>query len=293
MLPSDLVCEPENVILAPYLGAIRTVTFASDDYRVNLLKRYLLPTKPFHRAYPSPNTFIAAQVDRRVAVDRVRAFIYFRIPKAANSTVSLSLSIQAVSRFEAIEAKRSFARASDLTQSEIDKLAQRFFLFTVARDPFSRIASAYLDKVAENPRKRILINRHLRRPSGTYISFLDFCRFLRDGGLFRNPHWFPQSAFVPCGFDTLHYIGRVETLKVDIGHILERTNPGHEGTLRNWNPHETRATDRLPNLYCRESVEIVRSCYQGDFLGLGYPLDPPWTAKFCNPVNGVSAASKG
>lgn len=243
---------------------------------MNFLKRFILLRSPFHTRFPSPTAYVAEQIDRRVAVDRQRGFIYFRIPKAANSTVTVTLQAAGADVPTSMQAKQSFARASDLGRDEVDHLGERFFLFSVVRDPFARLASAYLHKVMRSPRYQSLVNQHLRRPAQTPIDFLQFCQFIAQGGLHLNPHWFPQRDLIPIGFDALHFIGRVESLESDLRQIMARIGGAREDRLHSWDPHRTNASERLASLYCGESLDIVRRCYRDDFLGLGYEQYPQW-----------------
>src|SRR5690625_4749524 len=134
---------------------------------MSALKTFRLRRSPFHRLYPSPDWAMTAQIDRRVAVDRARSFIYFRIPKAANSTVAATLHPSPAREVSSDIAKRSFSRASSLTYREVRELAERFFLFTVVRDPYSRLASAYLDKdKKDKARRQIVAHRSEERRVG-------------------------------------------------------------------------------------------------------------------------------
>jgi len=216
------------------------------------------------------------EIDRRIAVDRDRGFIYFRVPKAANSTIAATLFPSSKDEVAADTAKRVFARASDLTRQEVDELRARFFLFTVVRDPYSRLASAYLHKVRNGvkARRQVVDNYSCANPDD--VSFLEFCRFLAEGGRSLNPHWYRQVDLIPCGVQQLHYIGRVESLDEAMSYITARIGGGLSGRIRNVRGHGTGAAEKLRELYSAETVAIVRELYAADFATFGYGSEPDW-----------------
>ena len=231
---------------------------------------------PFFRRFPAKHRYMAERVNRRIAVDRRHGYIYFRIPKAANSTVIRNfIELPAGNDFESGSAKESFARVSQLTWSEVRKLEERFFLFTVVRDPFTRAVSAYFDKVQRSPRRTKVVSG-LRRTVEDHISFEEFCDFLESGGLDEDAHWCRQIDLVPCGYERLHAVGRVESLDVDLPGILDRAI-GHRPEIASYRPHQTGAGSRLKEIYTPETVERIRTIYRADFETLGYPMEPGWT----------------
>lgn len=216
------------------------------------------------------------EIDRRIAVDRDRGFIYFRIPKAANSTVAATLFPSDQDEVAADTAKRAFARASDLTRQEVVELRRRFFLFTVVRDPYSRLASAYLHKVRNGIKARRQVVQNYRCGNPDEVSFLEFCRFLAEGGRCLNPHWYRQVDLIPCGVERLHYVGRVESLDEALAHITARIGGGLCGRVRNVRGHGTGSAEKLRELYCAETLAIVRQLYLADFAAFGYSPEPDW-----------------
>ena len=216
------------------------------------------------------------EIDRRIAVDRDRGFIYFRVPKAANSTIAATLFPSSKDEVAADTAKRVFARASDLSRQEVAELRERFFLFTVVRDPFSRLASAYLHKVRNGVKARHQVVEHFRCANPNEVSFLEFCRFLAEGGRNLNPHWYRQVDLIPCGIERLHFVGRMESLDEAMAHIIARIGGGLSGKIRNVRGHGTGAAEKLRELYCAETVAIVHQLYAADFAAFGYRAEPDW-----------------
>src|SRR5210317_1943901 len=99
--------------------------------RINWIRNRLAP---FYRRFPprlSPNI-----VDSRIAVSRDLSYCYFRIPKAANSTIIASLnrasfSGEQPSRYELRLLKTdTYLRPSRLARKDLDRLLQTTFKFT-------------------------------------------------------------------------------------------------------------------------------------------------------------------
>ncbi len=240
---------------------------------------------PFHRRFPSRTYRVAAQVDRRMAVSREARFVFFRVPKAANSTVTATLYAKLAGDLShdptgsSKSIKRYFPRGSRLSASEVDGLAREFHLFTFVRNPYSRLASAYLEKVFNAPphfRARRMLHRFYRREPGEAVSFVEFCRFIDAGGLYQDAHWFPQVTFMPMGVSMLHFIGRVERLTQDLGQVYQHLFGEPLPQVMNKVGHATGASERTRALYDAESAAIVQKHYLADFEQLGYPLEPPW-----------------
>lgn len=236
------------------------------------VKRWRVLKSPFHSVFSPPKRKMVYEIDKRTMVDRERGFIYFRIPKAANSTVVRSLiSSRATSR----EAKKVLPRASALRSNEVQNLSHRFFLFTVVRNPYSRLASAYLDKIVRGKRSDKVLS-FLSNPQKSDVSFLEFCRYLAAGGVHEDPHWYLQCDLIPCGVEKLHFVGRVERLESDLNEVLKRIHGEERGAQRNWTRHATGAESRLAELYCEESIRIVREVYARDFTTFDYSEAPHW-----------------
>jgi len=245
---------------------------------MNILRRWMLSRAPFYRRFPAQDWEIAAAVNMRTVVDRRRGFIYFRIPKAANSTVMVNLSgMDTKGMTRAKDAKRLFDRVDTLTRREVDSLEALFYLFTVVRNPYTRLASSFLDRIArgKSPHVQVVcdalgVSRH------EDIRFHDFCRYLEAGGLDQDPHWYPQVDFIPCGADKLDFVGHVETLDADLNQIMTRIGGAAPAGLLSWSPHATGASGKLSQLYCDESARIVARLYERDFSAFGYSTRRTW-----------------
>lgn len=213
------------------------------------------------------------KLDPRGAYSPLEPFFYNRVPKAANTTITQALfnhTTYRPDRARRDHPKYQFQRPLFLSGHEVKRLETKAWKFTFVRDPYSRVLSAYLDKVG---RKRHQGQRFLswaerhHQPS----SFLGFCRYLEAGGLFLDMHWAPQVSILCLPLELFDFIGRVESLDQDLGRVLETLfDVQLNSPLPRAGTH-TAANDKLTTAYGPEEREIVNRLYADDFEKLGYP----------------------
>jgi len=243
---------------------------------MGLTTRLGVTLSPFFRRFPAKTPDMAERINRRIAVSRKPRYIYFRIPKAANSTVIRNLRhAEEESGFDISREKESFDRPNSLWWWEVRRLRERFFLFTVVRDPYSRALSTYFDKV-ERSNRRSKVSIGLGAAEDESISFERFCDFLENGGLDSDAHWCRQIDLIPCGPELLHKIGRVESLSEDLPEILHLATGVRRETLQSHAPHKTGATERMRTVYTRATARRIRKTYAADFDAFGYDPEPDW-----------------
>lgn len=230
---------------------------------------------PFFRRYAAKVD--VRMVDRRGALCRSPNFIYFRIPKAANSTITLTLQnlINDGHIWEAnapAEAKGLFLPLSSLSQYEVEQLKEKFFTFTFVRNPFTRIASAYLSKVVDGEKQKIHVVRWYGRSVNAPVSFAEFCVYLQQGrGYLDDAHWARQSDLITLPLDQLDFIGRIENIDQDMRHVVSRLFGPERGLeIVPWQKDTTGASSRVRQLYSEQELAIVREVYAEDFRAFGY-----------------------
>lgn len=166
-----------------------------------------------------------------------------------------------------------------------------YFKFTVLRNPFDRLVSGYLDKLAKHivpeafAQDVILsVQRQLDKPidierSITFSQFVDY--LVRTPDIQLNDHWRPQFSFIgSVGFD---FIGQFEAMD-DVISVLENKFPisiqqqvskhlTSYGTfddsleLHNLYPSDLRALGKMPyssQLFTRELRSTIQSRYRQD-----------------------------
>ena len=171
----------------------------------------------------------------------------------------------------------------------------RFVSFTFVRNPWDRLASAYLSKIARPKVKDKQAREVQDRVRGVFglkrnskVSFGHFVRWVvQQNSSTMNAHWRLHSD--RC--DTLHtpyeFIGRYETIQEDILHVLGLLgwSPAlipatHWSTLSRGASTALNASSKLLKLYdSPQLVELVARKYRNDIVPFGYtfPGRPPDT----------------
>ena len=136
---------------------------------------------------------------------------------------------------------------------------KRPYAFTVVRNPYSRVLSCYLDKIATPKRK---FREHLDLDDRN-LSLIDFLHRLNDGYLRADPHWAPQSELAP--FPWLDFVGRVESLNQDLNAVLAKVFHNAALPVVTKTTGQTNSQSKL-NEYCgRAERALIARLYARDF----------------------------
>ena len=165
------------------------------------------------------------------------------------------------------------------------------FVFTIARNPYVRVLSAYLDKVVNRDRRvwEPFAARH-----GLFdetLSFLDFLKIVAgtsEGQM--DPHWRPQTFNLAPSIIPYDFIGSLENFEDDFTQILHRIFPDRATPIRDYKRHQTDAASKLAQFYGPEEVRLVQAIYHQDFMQLGYDMDPAYPSRRV-PTRRPSAAT--
>lgn len=189
--------------------------------------------------------------------------IFLHIPKTGGVSVSYGLfgNIGGIHRNI-----RRYQRI--FPQSEFE----RFFKFTVVRNPWDRLVSAYtylMGGGGGDKENRRFVETHVR-------PFADFDTFVRGWVTLENvrlkDHFRPQTDFMRGrgGHYPLDYVARFEQLADEFTVITKQI--GIEADLPHMNKTSSRRRD-YRSYYSDSSAEIVANVYQTDIMQLGYRFD--------------------
>jgi hypothetical protein len=221
-------------------------------------------------------------VVRRSFISNRWKYCYFRIPKCANSTIARSLfkyeqgslyDLSADPRGRV--AKQSSDRLLSARALSADALCSKYFLFTFARNPYERLLSAYLDKIARLDNTGFdSIRKLIRSCAGTKkdVTFADFAQYLEKSGLYQDPHWIPQTAMLPVAVSRIHYVGRIEHLDADLEYVINQIfgQGTYQMTFTRQDRH-TNSTAKIMAHYDKNLFERVYKLYEVDFQAFSYP----------------------
>ena len=245
---------------------------------LHLLKRPLdIPkaTRPFFRDYPLRVTAHIAN-SRCVISDPMR-FLYFRIPKAANSTIVATLYKQEHGDVggKGVKMKGSYRHPDSLDASEARDVRDNYFKFTVVRNPYDRFLSAYLDKIAgDRLRQKSKVTRALKLKPEEPVNidrFLDYLEF--EKGTLGDAHWAIQTDMIFMPLDQLDFIGKVESLSEDLPVIVERIFGNHEFAIEQRASHATGASSKRKTMLNHNQMLRIHRIYEQDFDLLHYPAE--------------------
>ncbi|MGD9510242.1 MAG: sulfotransferase family protein [Geminicoccaceae bacterium] len=149
------------------------------------------------------------------------------------------------------------------------------FVFTIVRNPYVRLLSAYLDKIwrrgDKNVRDRFVAQYGLGAED---VPFIDFLRLVASTPESRmDPHWRPQSFNLAPSIVPYDFIGSLENFEEDLRYILRRIFPERDLPIRDFKFHQTGSVDRLTEYFGPEELRLTQAIYARDFAELGYDRD--------------------
>jgi hypothetical protein len=244
---------------------------------LQLQLRYIpLRLNPLIRPLQAKKHLSARVLNNRITISSRNRFIYYRVPKSANSSIMYNLiahdphqNFDLQDYTSGWAKKHAYYKPKDYGIKGARRILQDHFLFTFVRNPYDRVLSAYLDKITQ-PHKQRKIAKFLGKPLDTKIEFSNFIEYLMKGGLFGNIHWAPQSSFLPPN-DYFHFIGYVESLEENLQELLPRLFPELSSmNFQNESKNITRASTRRDEYYTSELMQYVRKLYHTDFIRFHY-----------------------
>ncbi len=216
----------------------------------------------------------------RIASSNKYRFVYVRIPKAANSTIARTLAKHAYPNEQRLAldytgriAKKLFGNLGDLRYYSQQNVLKKFFVFSFFRNPFTRVLSAYLDKLQseKNNKEYQWIANEMGFPDTKSMNFSDFITYLENGNLYKNAHWAPQVNLCPFSFDKLHFIGKVENIEEDLSLVINKIfgEKSYNGFIM-INHNKQSANSRINDYYSEKLIKRVYKLYNKDISHLKY-----------------------
>jgi hypothetical protein len=212
-------------------------------------------------------------------------YIYYETPKVGCSTIKLTLQRAELDdeefvrpQFEDIHS-RDFSPLIKPTQvGSFKKLlaSSDIYKFCFVRNPFTRLLSCYLDKIARNrPQKRAIL-RQLNRPPDlsqpvTFDEFLD--AVATQPPALMDPHWCIQSFHTAQGRIPYDTIGRWESLEEDFRAISNRLSIDFDTYYKREARNATEAAQVLFDYFDVRTTDVVRRIYAEDFARFRYSLE--------------------
>lgn len=184
---------------------------------------FMFSQRPFFAQYDRDLPISIA--NSRCSISIQHKFVYFRVPKAANSTIVASLAFAEDgtlpdSRSTKLLKTKRYLRPNKLSAIQTQE-AEKFFKFGFVRHPIDRAISAYLDKLTSDTGIKNDVAAFLNKLPKETISFDEFLDFLQCGnGINSDPHFSLQSDLIFIPIEKLDFLGRFETLQNDLETVL-------------------------------------------------------------------------
>lgn len=207
----------------------------------------------------------------RISLSVSHRFVWHRVAKTGTRSLN-SLLMRNIEDYQYLQGAVEF----DAEQRRL--LSSPHFAFTMVRNPWSRVWSAWNNKIVGSGdesamRKNAFAPGDRRRQDELAEDFALFIRLLGDSRPYRNdPHFMTQAAIL--GNDRLDHVGRFERYVDEVEFILDRVGLGGLGLEI---PHGNRS--RLSGAYAEnfggDSIRIVGELYRADIERWGYSFGDP------------------
>lgn len=165
-----------------------------------------------------------------------------------------------------------FVHALPAVKRRMDAFIDSQF-FVVVRNPYARLLSGYLDKVAAERRDMKVwkvIAQQLDYKIADRPTFADFVNRLSGVDLANiDPHIAPQSDVANVGRFPIDHLGHLEALDPTVEFLWQ-----YGVDLSAYRPHETNASDRLSEFYTDKEFDVVARIFARDFEAFGYSKNP-------------------
>lgn len=208
---------------------------------------------------------------------RTHRYIYVEVPKAACSTIKLTLQRIELNDRDYDPANKHRRATSPLLSplsapgDFLEALASPdYFRFCFVRDPYSRILSAYLEKLAGDDFERAMRLRHLGLRDDAVPSLRQFLEVLAGSDPAGcDIHWARQSDLLTPDRIAYDFVGRFESFREDFEAVLARIGRDADW-IADARGHGTDAALRLGQWIGPRERALIEAIYAEDFDRFGY-----------------------
>jgi hypothetical protein len=252
-------------------------------------------------------------VSYRYNLSQKHRYLYVETPKVACTTIKAFL--QAAEGRDISD--QNFEEVHDRDKSPLLKPDKRpdllfdllgsdnSFKFTFVRNPYTRILSAYLDKIKRTSVEQAIaygaarlkqldqpvagdlplapdakaLEGHRRErlhslslSTDSDVSFKEFVESLtRTDPAKMDAHWRPQTLLTAQAYIDYDFIGRFERLEADLNWVANKLNIMHYLKIQP-TPHRTNSDRKISEYYTDYLYKVVANIYIDDFKAFDYKI---------------------
>ncbi|MBD0269491.1 MAG: sulfotransferase family protein [Cyanobacteria bacterium Co-bin8] len=243
----------------------------------NLRDRFLREASQFSK-------YVEAELfNLSIHISLKHRYLYVDTPKAGCSTIKLTLQRLELEDeyftredFEDIHLRKFSPLLMPIQVGPLDAFLSRtdIFKFCFVRNPYTRILSCYLDKIAAPHPIKAQILRQLGRnytDLHTAVSFAEFISAVEEQPISTmDPHWrlqYYQTFQESIKFD---FIGRYENFSEDLQTVGEKLSPNFSKYFFHEQRNSTSSASKVSDFYTPELRERIYRIYELDFDYFGY-----------------------
>ena len=222
-------------------------------------------------------------IDRFFHISLKNKYVFAQTPKVASSTLKSSLTKLEITgtRINASEiglhptiVQSAHVKPYQLPEQTLSKIffGKSFFRFCFVRHPYSRVLSAYLDKIVRNEPAGARFRKEMGVAEDYEVSYETFLLNLKDQRSCSDswdPHWRPQFSLLRPDEIKYHLIGKLERFDADFEN-LDKHLGGKLGAYQRQSPHRTDANSVVERYMTKKNRKIIDEIYQIDFEMFDY-----------------------
>ncbi len=239
----------------------------SEAEKMDVLSRYF----PYGRA----------QINYLVNCSKKHKFVYVETPKVACSTIKRVLQLIEVDGDQSRLPKNVHDRGNSPLATPFnigvdpDRLfsGDEYFRFAFVRNPYTRILSAYLDKMVKNQWERNRLLPTLGFAPDAQITLLQFLEVIREvPHIHKDIHWTPQSYLLQRHRVDYHFIGRLENFAAGFERVIKKIKPDADENLFTIRAdhHKTDANEKIAEYVGPRERDLILEIFENDFVDFGY-----------------------